>query len=174
MAIARHIRISPRKVRHVVDAIRGKHVQDALAILQFVPNAAAKTVTKLLKSAIANAENNHRMDSESLEVIHVHVDEGTTLKRVSPRAMGRAYRIVKRTSHITVGLGEAEKPARVGRGGRGIARTVGKAPRRGARAEGARPQRPAREATAARAAEAPGAEETKASGEQQEERGGGE
>jgi len=136
MAVAKYIRISPRKVRFVVDAIRGKHVKDALAILEFVPNSAATAVSKLIKSAVANAENNHRMDSDSLEVIHVHVDEGPTLKRISPRAMGRAYRIMKRTSHITVGLGESEAPARIGRTGKTIAKTVTKAPRKGAKAEG--------------------------------------
>ncbi|MEN6371185.1 MAG: 50S ribosomal protein L22 [Armatimonadota bacterium] len=149
-AVAKYIRISPRKVRFVVDAIRGKHVQDALAILQFVPNNAARTVSKLLKSAIANAENNHRMDSDSLEVIHIHVDEGPTLKRISPRAMGRAYRIMKRTSHITVGLGESSGPARIGRSGKSVAKTVAKAPRK-AKAEGTtRAKRPETAATASK------------------------
>jgi len=150
-AVARFIRISPRKVRHVVDAIRNKPVQDALAILQFVPNSAAKTVSKLIKSAVANAENNHRMDAETLEVIHVHVDEGPTLKRISPRAMGRAYRIAKRVSHITVGVAESEKPARIAQRGKGVARTVGKAPRRAGRTEDAKPKRAEKPAPAAEA-----------------------
>ncbi len=134
MAVARFIRISPRKCRHVVDAIRYKHVDDALAILQFVPNAAARVVTKLVKSAIANAENNHRMDRESLEIIHVHVDEGPTLKRISARAMGRVYRIAKRTSHITIGLGETEAEPKIGRKAKGVARVVGKPTKRSSKA----------------------------------------
>ncbi|HOP81410.1 MAG TPA: 50S ribosomal protein L22 [Armatimonadota bacterium] len=152
-AVAKYIRISPRKVRHVVDVIRGKHVQDALAILQFLPNAAAETVSKLIKSAVANAENNHRMDADMLEVMHVHVDEGPTLKRLSQRAMGRAYRIDKRTSHITVGLAESEKPSRLSGRGKSVARTVGKAPRRGTKSEGTRTKRAETTAPAAKAAE---------------------
>ena len=153
-AVARFIRISPRKVRFVVDAIRNKPVQDALAILEFVPNSAAKTVSKLIKSAVANAENNHRMDADMLEVIHAQVDEGPTLKRISPRAMGRAYRILKRTSHITVGLAEGEKPSKLVQRRRGVARTVGKAPRRGAKPEAARPKRAEKAAPAPEAAKA--------------------
>lgn len=154
-AVAKYVRITPRKVRFVVDAIRGKSVHDALAILQFVPNSAAKTVSKLIQSAAANAENNHRMDPDALQVMHVHVDDGPSLKRISPRAMGRAYRILKRTSHITVGLAEGEKPARVERRGKDVARTVGKSPRRGtaATAEAAKPKR-TRKASPAPTAEA--------------------
>jgi len=140
-AVARFVRISPRKCRHVVDAIRYKHVDDALAILQFVPNSAARVVAKLIKSAIANAENNHRMDRESLEIIHVHVDEGPTLKRISARAMGRAYRIAKRTSHITIGLGESESEPKIGRRAKGVARVVGKPTKRGAKAEAPKKER---------------------------------
>ena len=141
VAVARFIRISPRKARHVVDVVRGKPVQDALALLQFLPNSAALTVSKLIKSAMANAENNHRMDTESLEVMHVHVDEGPTLKRISPRAMGRAYRIMKRTCHITIGLAESGKQPKLAPHGKGVARTVGKTPRRGTKAEAAKPKR---------------------------------
>jgi large subunit ribosomal protein L22 len=140
-AVARFIRISPRKCRHVVDAIRYKHVDDALAILQFVPNAAARVVAKLVKSAVANAENNHRMDRESLEIIHVHVDEGPTLKRISARAMGRVYRIAKRTSHITIGLGETESEPKIGRHAKGVARVVGKSTKRGAKSEAPKKER---------------------------------
>jgi large subunit ribosomal protein L22 len=153
-AVARYIRISPRKCRFVVDAIRNKPVQDALAILQFVPNSAAKTVSKLIKSAIANAENNHRMNADVLEVIHVHVDDGPTLKRISPRSMGRAYHIMKRTSHITVGVAESEKEAKVAKRAKGVARTAGKAPRKSAKAEGGRQKRATKETAAAPAADA--------------------
>ena len=105
-AVARYIRIAPRKVRLVVDLIRGKQVGEALAILKHTPRAASPVVEKLLNSAIANAENNHEMDVNSLVVGKVFVDQGPTLKRFRPRAMGRASRIHKRTSHITVVLNE--------------------------------------------------------------------
>jgi large subunit ribosomal protein L22 len=105
-AVARYIRIAPRKVRLVVDLIRGKQVGEALAILKHTPKAASPVVEKLLKSAIANAENNHEMDPNNLVVGKIYVDQGPTLKRFRPRAMGRASRIHKRTSHITVVLNE--------------------------------------------------------------------
>jgi len=107
-AVARHIRIAPRKVRQVVDLIRGKKVGEAEAILQFVPNAAATPIAKLLRSAVANAENNHNMNSDVLIVSAAYVDEGPTMKRIRPRAQGRADRIDKRTSHITVVVKERE------------------------------------------------------------------
>jgi large subunit ribosomal protein L22 len=105
-AVARYIRIAPRKVRLVVDLIRGKQVGEALAILKHTPKAASPVVEKLLKSAIANAEHNYEMDPNKLVVGKVFVDQGPTLKRFRPRAMGRASRIHKRTSHITVVLNE--------------------------------------------------------------------
>ncbi|MGO0058751.1 50S ribosomal protein L22 [Brevibacillus fluminis] len=105
-AIARYIRIAPRKVRLVVDLIRGKQVGEALAILKHTPKAASPVVEKVLKSAIANAEHNYEMDVNSLVVGQVFVDQGPTLKRFRPRAMGRASRIHKRTSHVTVVLKE--------------------------------------------------------------------
>ncbi|MBO8165274.1 MAG: 50S ribosomal protein L22 [Brevibacillus sp.] len=105
-AVARYIRIAPRKVRLVVDLIRGKEVGEALAILKHTPKAASPVVEKLLKSAIANAEHNYEMDPNNLVVSKVYVDQGPTLKRFRPRAMGRASRINKRTSHITVVLNE--------------------------------------------------------------------
>jgi large subunit ribosomal protein L22 len=107
-AVARHIRIAPRKVRQVVNLIRGKKVGEAEAILQFVPNAAATPIAKLLRSAVANAENNHNMNSDVLIVSAAYVDEGPTMKRIRPRAQGRADRIDKRTSHITVVVKERE------------------------------------------------------------------
>lgn len=108
-AIARYVRISPRKVRQVVDLIRGKDVQEALAILQFTPKRATEPITKVLNSAVANAEHNYEMDTDSLYVKEIYVDEGPTLKRIRPRAMGRADQIRKRTSHITVVVSEKKE-----------------------------------------------------------------
>jgi large subunit ribosomal protein L22 len=105
-AIARHVRIAPRKVRLVVDLIRGKKASEALAILKFTPKAASPVVEKVLNSALANADHNYNMDLDNLYVTEVFVDQGPTLKRFRPRAQGRAFRIHKRTSHITVVLGE--------------------------------------------------------------------
>lgn len=105
-AVARNIRIASRKVRLVVDLIRGKQVGEALAILKHTPKAASPVVEKLLKSAIANAEHNYEMDPNKLVVSKIFVDQGPTLKRFRPRAQGRASRIHKRTSHITVVLNE--------------------------------------------------------------------
>ena len=103
-----HIRIAPRKVRVVIDLIRNKPVGVALGILKNTPKAASPVVEKLLKSAIANAENNHQMNVDNLYVSEVYADQGPTLKRIQPRAQGRAYRINKKTSHITLKLKEKE------------------------------------------------------------------
>jgi large subunit ribosomal protein L22 len=100
-AVARHVRISPTKARRVVDLVRGLPAKEALTILKFAPQAASEQVYKVLASAIANAENNERLDPDSLLVRAAYVDEGPTLKRFRPRAQGRAYRIRKRTCHIT-------------------------------------------------------------------------
>ncbi|MFC4765944.1 50S ribosomal protein L22 [Effusibacillus consociatus] len=105
-AIARHVRIAPRKVRLVVDLIRGKKVGEAIAILKHTPKAASPVVEKVLKSAIANADHNYNMDVDNLVVSQIFVDQGPTLKRFRPRAQGRASRIHKRTSHITVVVSE--------------------------------------------------------------------
>ena len=102
MARVRHIRVTPQKARRVVDMVRGLPVDDALALLQFAPQAASETVYKVLESAVANAENNLQLDPDTLWVKNAYADEGPTLKRIRPRAQGRAYRIRKRTSHITV------------------------------------------------------------------------
>ncbi|SHF33421.1 LSU ribosomal protein L22P [Thermoanaerobacter uzonensis DSM 18761] len=107
-AIARYVRISPRKVRLVLNLIRGKHVDEALTILRFTPKRASGIVAKVLKSAIANAENNHGMNRDNLYVAKAVADEGPTMKRVFPRAMGRADVIRKRTSHITIVVKEKE------------------------------------------------------------------
>ncbi len=103
-----YARISSRKVKTVIDLIRNKTALEALAILKFTPKAASELVEKLLKSAIANAENNFGMDAEKLYVSEIFANQGPTLKRVRPRAQGRAFRIRKRTSHITVVLKEKE------------------------------------------------------------------
>ena len=104
----RYARIAPRKVSVVLDLIRGQEVDKALAILQYTPKAASELLYKLVKSAAANAENNHTMDKNNLYVAECFVTTGPTLKRVMPRSHGRAYRILKRTSHITVVLKEKE------------------------------------------------------------------
>jgi large subunit ribosomal protein L22 len=101
-AQARFIRVTPSKARRVVDLIRGLHVEEARRVLRFTPRAAALPVKKVLDSAIANAEHNHQLDAGDLYVAKAYVDEGPTLKRFRPRALGRAYTIRKRTSHITV------------------------------------------------------------------------
>ncbi len=101
-AQAKYVRRAPRKVRLVVDHIRGKSVDDARAILGATPRLAARDVLKLLDSAVANAENNHELVADELKVSKVFVDEGPTLKRFQPRAQGRATRIRKRTSHMTI------------------------------------------------------------------------
>ena len=103
-AQARYVRTSARKARLVCDHIRGKDVAEARAILAFTPRAAAKPWLKLLESAVANAEHNHELIGEELTIAAVHADEGPTLKRFRPRAMGRATRIRKRTSHLTITL----------------------------------------------------------------------
>jgi ribosomal protein L22 len=103
-AQARYVRTSARKARLVCDHIRGKDVEQARAILSFTPRGAAKPWMKLLESAIANAEHNHELVGDELKIASVHADEGPTLKRYRPRAMGRATRIRKRTSHITITL----------------------------------------------------------------------
>ena len=109
IARVRHIRVTPQKARRVVDLIRGKQAQEALAILKFAPQGASEPVYKLVASAIANArvkadQSNTYLDEQDLYVSRAFVDEGTTLKRFQPRAQGRAFRINKRTSHITIVL----------------------------------------------------------------------
>src|SRR6266545_963561 len=114
-AVARHVRISATKARRVVNLVRGLPAREALTVLQFAPQAASEPVYKVLASAIANAENNERLDPDALLVAEAYVDEGPTLKRFRPRAQGRAYRIRKRTCHITIvveSVGAAAGPAR--------------------------------------------------------------
>jgi large subunit ribosomal protein L22 len=101
-ATARYVRMTPMKVRRVVDLIRGMEARQALSVLQFAPQAASEPVAKVLASAVANAEHNQQLDPATLVVAVAYVDEGPTLKRFRPRAQGRAFRINKRTSHITI------------------------------------------------------------------------
>ena len=115
-ARATHVRVTPMKARRVVDLIRDMPAQEALSVLKFAPQAASEPVAKVLASAIANAEHNFSLDPETLIISRAYVDEGPTLKRFQPRAQGRAYRILKRTSHITIELESIETP--VGKKGR--------------------------------------------------------
>ena len=105
-ATLRYARISPRKVKIVCDLIRGKSVAQATAILMNTPKAASELMLKLLKSAASNAENNHAMDPEKLYVSATYANPGPIIKRMMPRAQGRAYQINKRTSHITIAVSE--------------------------------------------------------------------
>jgi large subunit ribosomal protein L22 len=101
-ASARYLRVSPRKARRIIDIVRGTKASEALDVLRFDEHAASEDVYKVVASAVANAEHNQRLDRDSLWISEAFVDEGPTLKRFRPRAQGRAYRIRKRTSHVTV------------------------------------------------------------------------
>lgn len=105
-AVAKYVRVSPQKARLVIDLIRGKAIAEALSILNLSDKAAAKTITKVIKSAAANAENTHKLDLDNLYIKEVYVDNGPIMKRMRARAMGRSSVIKKRTSHITVVLDE--------------------------------------------------------------------
>ncbi|GGS23145.1 MULTISPECIES: 50S ribosomal protein L22 [Actinokineospora] len=118
VARARYVRMTPMKVRRVVELIRGRSAGDALAVLRFAPQAASEPVAKVLASAVANAENNLGLDPDTLWVSTVYVDEGPTLKRFRPRAQGRAYRIRKRTSHITIEVESRPAVAKPAKGGK--------------------------------------------------------
>ena len=107
-AIAKDTGISPRKVRLLVDMVRDKKVDEALAILRFTPTPTAQVVANVVKSAAANADNNFQMSPADLKVVNIFVNEGRTLKRFRPRARGRASQILKRSSHITVIVAEVE------------------------------------------------------------------
>src|SRR5215211_7908769 len=111
-AVAKYVRVSPTKARRVVNLVRGLPAKEALTVLQFAPQAASEPVYKVLASAIANAENNERLDPDSLLVSDAFVDEGPTLKRFRPRAQGRAYRINKRTCHITIAVESVQASAK--------------------------------------------------------------
>ncbi|MCL1471294.1 50S ribosomal protein L22 [Argonema antarcticum] len=105
-AIARYIRMSPYKVRRVLDQIRGRSYREALIVLEFMPYAACEPILKVLRSAVANAEHNVGLDPKKLVVSQAYADQGSTLKRFRPRAQGRAYQIRKPTCHITVAVAE--------------------------------------------------------------------
>ena len=105
-AVAKYIRIAPRKVRVVMNLIRGKSIAEAFAILKFTPKAGADVIEKVLRSAVANAENNFDMNVDELYVSSAYVDQGPTLKRIHPRSRGQAFSIFKRTSHVTVVVSE--------------------------------------------------------------------
>ena len=105
-AVAKNIRIAPRKVRVVIDLIRGKNVGEAFAILKYTPKVGTEVVEKVLKSAVANAENNLDLNVDNLYVSAVYVDQGPTMKRIHPRSRGQAFKILKRSSHVTVAVSE--------------------------------------------------------------------
>ena len=105
-AVARHIRIAPRKVRIVINLIRGKNVNEAFAILKHTPKVASEVLQKVLKSAVANAEHNCDMNTDKLYVSTAYADQGPTLKRIHPRSRGQAFKILKRTSHIVLEVKE--------------------------------------------------------------------
>jgi large subunit ribosomal protein L22 len=138
IATARFIRISPTKARQMVDMIRGRHIEDARRVLRFTPRGPATTVGKVLESAVANAEHNRGLPGDELVVARAWVDEGPTLKRFRPRALGRATRIRKRTCHISVVVGRApeadlalpERPAMKQTARRVRKDTVGRPPRK--------------------------------------------
>jgi large subunit ribosomal protein L22 len=108
-ASARYVRTAPRKARLVADQVRGLHIDRARALLQFSPRSAARDIAKLIDSAASNAENNHELVADEMRVAEITVDEGPTLRRYRPRALGRATRINKRTSHISVALSPEEE-----------------------------------------------------------------
>ena len=114
-AKASHVGVTPMKARRVIDLIRDMPAQQALSVLKFAPQAASEPVAKVLASAIANAEHNFQLDPDSLIISRAYVDEGPTLKRFRPRAQGRAYRIRKRTSHITIEVESVDTPRKKGR-----------------------------------------------------------
>lgn len=129
-AVARYVKMTPRKLRLVVGLIRGKHVKEALQILKFVPKHGAKIVEKVIKSAVANAENEpYKMDTDNLYISSAMVDQGPVLKRWIPRAQGRASAIRKRMSHVTIKVREKDEPVAPKKGARDAEAKV--QPRRG-------------------------------------------
>jgi large subunit ribosomal protein L22 len=163
-ASARYARISPNKARRVVNLVRGLPAREALTVLQFAPQAASEQVYKVLASAIANAENNERLDPDALLVSEAFVDEGPQMKRFRPRAQGRAYRIRKRTCHITIAVEAvaAARPAKKAAPAKGApakaapakAAPAKAAPAKAAPAKAAAPTKAARKAAPAKATNA--------------------
>ena len=148
-AKARFVHVSASKARRVIDLVRGKSVTEALDILRWAPQAASEPVAKVIASAAANAQNNDGLDPSTLVVATVYADEGPTAKRIRPRAQGRAYRIRKRTSHITV-IVESRPP----REGAGKSASASAARARRAQGSKAASKAPAKKAPAKKAAEA--------------------
>ena len=144
MAVVKFIRVPPRKARLVMDEVRGRYVSDALAFLRFIPNRAAGYIYKVLYSAMANAENNHSLDAANLKLVEARVDEGPRWKRMQPRAQGRAYRILKRTSHIMVIVEEVGPKPRKPR-----KQAAGSTSSTGSRAQAARAARQTQQVAAA-------------------------
>jgi large subunit ribosomal protein L22 len=148
VAKARFVRVSATKARRVIDLVRGKSVEDALNILRWAPQSASEPVAKVIASAAANAQNNEGLDPSTLVVATVYADEGPTAKRIRPRAQGRAFRIRKRTSHITVVV--ESRPSRQERGGQTSASTARARRAQGSKAAAAK-KAPATKATAEKA-----------------------
>jgi large subunit ribosomal protein L22 len=179
VAKARFVRISPTKARRVIDLVRGKSVDEALHILRWAPQAASEPVAKVIASAAANAQNNEGLDPSTLVVATVYADEGPTAKRIRPRAQGRAFRIRKRTSHITVivesrpskeerGAGRSASAARARRAQGSKAAAAKKAPATKAAAEAPAKKAPAKKAAAKKAPAKKAAAKTEASDEAKE------
>jgi large subunit ribosomal protein L22 len=145
VAKARFVRVSPTKARRVIDLVRGKSVADALDILRWAPQAASEPVAKVIASAAANAQNNNGLDPSTLVVATVYADDGPTAKRIRPRAQGRAFRIRRRTSHITVVV--ESRPSKDARGSQSASATRA----RRAQASKAAGNAPAKKASAAKA-----------------------
>ncbi len=154
-AQARYVRVTPMKARRVIDLIRGMKAGDAQAVLTFAPQAASEPIGKVLASAIANAKNNYAMDERALVVSAAFVDEGPTQKRIRPRAQGRAYRIRKRSSHITVIVSDGREVIEA----RPVAKKVPKAPAAPVAAPEKKPA--AAKKASAKSTQAPAAKTTK-------------
>jgi large subunit ribosomal protein L22 len=147
VAKARFVRVSPSKARRVIDLVRGKSVADALDILRWAPQAASEPVAKVIASAAANAQNNNGLDPSTLVVATVYADDGPTAKRIRPRAQGRAFRIRRRTSHITVVV--ESRPSKDARGSQSASATRA---RRAQASKAAAGKAPAKKAPAKKAA----------------------
>jgi large subunit ribosomal protein L22 len=144
-AVARFVRVSPSKARRVIDLVRGKSVAEALDILRWAPQAASEPVAKVIASAAANAQNNNGLDPSTLVVATVYADDGPTAKRIRPRAQGRAFRIRRRTSHITVVV--ESRPSKDARGSQSASATRA---RRAQASKAAAGNAPAKKAAAAK------------------------
>ena len=149
-AVARFVRISPTKARRVIDLVRGKSVTEALDILRWAPQDASEPVAKVIASAAANAQNNEGLDPSTLVVATVYADGGPTAKRIRPRAQGRAFRIRKRTSHITV-IVESRPSREGGRGGASASSASAARSRRAQGSKAAASKAPAKKAPASKA-----------------------